>query len=510
MPSRKTLTLAQKVEAIHKYEKGGKSQQAIADEYGVGKTQISNIMKRKREYLDDYEANGPCTKKRATRKTGNEEINQLCWEWFCDRTSRQAPVSGPLLKEQALVFAEQLCITTFKASTGWLDSFKKRHQISGASMVGESGSVDKGLVEDWTQKLPNLIAGYAPEDVYNLDKTGLFYKQTTNKTLHVKGEQCSGGKQSKERIAVMLCASMAGGKFPNPHCFRNIKRQYLPATYTNQHKAWMNSAIFLDWLKKFDRKMGRLCRKVLLFLDNAPCHPKVTLRNVELRFFPANTTSCLQPMDKGVIQAVKLKYRKKQLRKVLQQMEEHPDVSCVALAKRTTVLDAIRYLGSAWKDTEATTITKCFKNAGFPVTSETVPDSTQQPEETPELDHISNEIYGCDLQDVPAVDQNLATYDTHTRDWSKSATELLNTEQTDAVSSEDEEEEQIQPRSSVKSLNKAIEMARDLQLFCNEQGLEEAVVHSDALDEALMNAWYYKKTSARQTKMSDFFLPVSK
>ena len=132
MPSRKTITLAQKVEAIHKYEKVGKSQQAIADEYGVGKTQISNIMKRKREYLDDYEANGPCTKKRATRKTGNEEINQLCWEWFCDGTSRQAPVSGPLLKEQTLVFAEQLGITTFKASTGWLDSFKKRHQISGA------------------------------------------------------------------------------------------------------------------------------------------------------------------------------------------------------------------------------------------------------------------------------------------------------------------------------------------------------------------------------------------
>ena len=119
-------------------------------------------------------------------------------------------------------------------------------------------------------------------------------------------------------------------------------------------------------------------------------------------------------MDKGVIQAVKLKYRKKQLRKVLQQMEADPDINCVALAKRTTVLDAIRYLGSAWKETEATTITKCFKNAGFPVASEATPDTPQQPEETPELDLISNEIYGCDLQDVPEVDHNLATCDTHT------------------------------------------------------------------------------------------------
>ena len=182
------------------------------------------------------------------------------------------------------------------------------------------------------------------------------------------------------------------------------------------------------------------------------------------------------------------------------------------IAKHTTVLDAIRYLGSAWKETEATTISKCFKNAGFPVAPEATPapESPQQPEETPELDVISNEIYGCDLQDVPEVDRNLATCDTDTIDWTKSATELLNTEQTDAVSSDDEQEEQLQPRSSVKSLNKAIEMARDLQLFCNEQGLEDAVVHSDALDEALMSAWYNKKTTARQTKMSDFFLPVSK
>lgn len=34
------------------YEKCGKGQQALADKFGVGKTQIINIMKRKREYMD--------------------------------------------------------------------------------------------------------------------------------------------------------------------------------------------------------------------------------------------------------------------------------------------------------------------------------------------------------------------------------------------------------------------------------------------------------------------------
>ena len=66
--ARNTLDLAKKVEVIHMYEKGSKSQQAIATEFGVGKTQISNILKRRREYLDEYEANGPSTKKRNCRK----------------------------------------------------------------------------------------------------------------------------------------------------------------------------------------------------------------------------------------------------------------------------------------------------------------------------------------------------------------------------------------------------------------------------------------------------------
>ena len=38
MAPRKHLTLVQKVEVIKMYEKGGKSQAALADEFGVGKT----------------------------------------------------------------------------------------------------------------------------------------------------------------------------------------------------------------------------------------------------------------------------------------------------------------------------------------------------------------------------------------------------------------------------------------------------------------------------------------
>ena len=46
----------------------------------------------------------------------------------------------------------------------------------------------------------------------NADETGLFWKCLPDKTMSFKGDTCSGGKRSKERITVMVCASMSGEK----------------------------------------------------------------------------------------------------------------------------------------------------------------------------------------------------------------------------------------------------------------------------------------------------------
>ena len=74
------------------------------------------------------------------------------------------------------------------------------------------------------------------------------------------------------------------------------------------------SGVFETWLKKLNRKMAFEKRK-MLFLDNASSHPTVEYSNVKLQFFPPNTTSVLQPMDQGIIQATKLKFRKLQQQK---------------------------------------------------------------------------------------------------------------------------------------------------------------------------------------------------
>jgi hypothetical protein len=71
----------------------------------------------------------------------------------------------------------------------------------------------------------------------------------------------------------------------------------------------MTAATMEEWLNIVNAKMKKENRNVILFLDNATCHPAVTLSNVNIAWFPENKTSVLQPMDMGVLYTFKLHYR---------------------------------------------------------------------------------------------------------------------------------------------------------------------------------------------------------
>ena len=143
-------------------------------------------------------------------------------------------------------------------------------------MCGERASVDSNVVDDWLKRVPTIVEGYAPRDIFNADETGLFYRSLPEKTLKVRGEDCKGGKQSKLRLTTMLCCNLSGehekvlviGKAAKPRCFKNVDPSQLPVTWRANKKAWMTTEIFVEWLKSFDKKMRLQKRNVLLFIDN--------------------------------------------------------------------------------------------------------------------------------------------------------------------------------------------------------------------------------------------------
>ena len=110
-----------------------------------------------------------------------------------------------MVKEYAKKIAQKLGKTEFKASNEWLVSFCKRHQIVFNELCGEPSDVNSETIEEWVAKLPSIIQGYEPENIAKSDETGLFFRDLLNKSLCLKGENCSGGKLRKESLTVFLC-----------------------------------------------------------------------------------------------------------------------------------------------------------------------------------------------------------------------------------------------------------------------------------------------------------------
>ena len=126
---------------------------------------------------------------------------------------------------------------------------------------------------------------------------------------------------------LLFCANMEGSEklkpvfisnAENPRCFnhKRIKKQNLPVHYYSNKSSWMTSEIFKEWLDKLNSKFKSENRNVLLYLDNFSGHYRTdktdhNYSNIKIHFYPPNCTSVIQPMDQGIINAEKIKYKNK-------------------------------------------------------------------------------------------------------------------------------------------------------------------------------------------------------
>ena len=151
-------------------------------------------------------------------------------------------------------------------------------------------------------------------------------------------------------------------------------------------------------------------RSILLFIG---CHPydlKERYSNIKLVFFPVNCTSKLQPLDLGIIQNFKVHYIKLLLRHIITMTTDHD--SATDIAKTLDVLQAIRWMGTAWSKVENDTIIKCFAAAGISSTfweAATVSIVTGEEDPFADLDVSANEELENLVQQV-APGSGVCTY----------------------------------------------------------------------------------------------------
>jgi hypothetical protein len=95
------------------------------------------------------------------------------WEWFVSVRAKDHRLSGPIVQEYAKKVAEKLGKAEFKASNGWLESFRKRHQIVLNEICGKVTASTEN--ENDQQDLQNCMNEAAfsncnAEDYINIDK----------------------------------------------------------------------------------------------------------------------------------------------------------------------------------------------------------------------------------------------------------------------------------------------------------------------------------------------------
>ncbi|UYV83830.1 TIGD4 [Cordylochernes scorpioides] len=268
-------------------------------------------------------------------------------------------------------------------------SSKMHFPLLGEARCTETYREDKANQNDgerqqtnWlTDVMPNIISNYACKDIFNADETGLFWRLLPDKTLHFKGETCTGGKASKERITILLCCNMDGsekmqplviGKAKQPRCFRGIK--HLPVQYEANQKAWMTGLLFESWVRHIDKKMAGQHRQIILLLDNCGAHPPDMqgLTNTHIAFLPPNTTSMLQPCDQGIIRNFKMIYRTRLMRKYLTAYD-------AGTALTINLKQAVDIISVAWNDVLPATISNCWHHSGIIKSDVSSPLDTPQP-----------------------------------------------------------------------------------------------------------------------------------
>ncbi|XP_071798305.1 tigger transposable element-derived protein 4-like [Asterias amurensis] len=348
--------------------------------------------------------------------------------WYQKAKSMKAPISGPIIKSKALDYAGKLGLEMFTASNGWLDSFRKHHNILAGvqSSVEDSSTLNDVTIEEWESLLLCICQGYQPADFWTLDETSFYFKALPAECVSLGAEQCEEGQRAEERLTLGMCCSMTGEKeklllIGHPgksnHPFKALRPNELPLKWCSNKRAWMTAQTFEEQLRDLDQSMQSQTRKIILFLGDTTCHPNIPLSNVKLQYFPPSVLSKLQPLGRGIFREVKAHYRNILLEYVLSM--KRGMVTYQQIARRITPLDAMYWIEKAWNKTSAGVINQCFaasgfKNLGIMEIKETgsATENNDQVGETLLTHFRSGQSGDClEWKDFVSFDDDVATYD---------------------------------------------------------------------------------------------------
>ena len=104
--------------------------------------------------------------------------------------------------------------------------------------------------------------------------------------------------------------------------------------------------------------------KAVLVLDNCPAHPDAEELisddgNIFAHFLPPNITSLIQPLDQGVLIALKRRYKRKLLHRLI--IEDENGSSIIDFLKSVNMKVVVEMIAESWEEISASTLRKSWK-----------------------------------------------------------------------------------------------------------------------------------------------------
>ena len=110
----------------------------------------------------------------------------------------------------------------FKASRRWFNRFKQRSGIHSVVRHGEAASADKDAAEKFVGEFKNFVESeeFIPDQVFNCDETGFFWKKMPKRTYITEEERAlPGHKPMKDRLLSYFVLMLVGISKLNHYLF---------------------------------------------------------------------------------------------------------------------------------------------------------------------------------------------------------------------------------------------------------------------------------------------------
>lgn len=219
------------------------------------------------------------------------------------------------------------------AGLDWVHAFMRRNpsvsvRKAEATSLNRISAFNKEEITYFYDKLGDLMEKhkFIPNNIYNVDETGITTVTDPGKVLAEKGQRRVGSVTSAERgsnITVMCAMSAAGNFIPPMFIFPRQRMTPLlekdgpaGALYTNSKNGWINEDLFVTWLTHFAAFAKPTQESpVLLILDNHSSHISLQAFNfckenhITMLSIPPHSSHRTQPLDVSFYGPLKAAYR---------------------------------------------------------------------------------------------------------------------------------------------------------------------------------------------------------